>query len=140
MPRFRLDAIITKIKDGSLSSWDEVHAEYLDIVATLENEKALHAYLSLCSIEQKKTESMLAPLTSERWNSLIQEAIGISRYISDELFATKQKDYASFFRGITYDSKEEMRAVLNQIEEIELIKDRKNADTKRVSLFEKYKM
>ncbi len=140
MPRFRLDAIITKIKDGSLSSWDEVHAEYLDIATTLENEKALHAYLSLCSIEQEKTESMLAPLTSERWNSLIQEAIGISRYISDELFATKQKDYASFFRGITYDSKEEMRAVLNQIEEIELIKDRKNADTKRVSLFEKYKM
>jgi len=134
MPQAHLASLIEKIKSGTLGTWDKVHNEYIEIAGTLEEKKACHAYFAL-SILAKDTGSSLC----EQWDTFIEEAINISRYIKEQLFVTKQKDYASFFRGITYDNKEEMEAVLNKIENNPLIKDRDVDDAKRVALFEKYR-
>ena len=133
MPEKKLISLIEKIKNGSLATWDALHSEYVKIASTLEEDKAKHAYLSLAILTAN-----VGGLTSKSWNALIEDAIDISRYIKEQLFVTKQKDYASFFREITYDSKEEMEAVLNKIEENPLIKARDADDAKRVALFKKY--
>ena len=135
MPEKKLISLIEKIKNGSLATWDALHSEYVKIASTLEEDKAKHAYLSLAILSAN-----VGGLTSKSWNALIEDAIDISRYIKEQLFVTKQKDYASFFREITYDSKEEMEAVLNKIEENPLIKAIDADDAKRVALFKKYRI
>jgi len=146
MPKDKVADLIAQIKNGVLPSWEKVHARYIEIASTLEDEKALHAYFSLCKLaklvasKDDAKQERCERLEAEQWNTFLEEAIGISRYIKEELFATKQKDYSSFFRGITYDSKEEMEAVLNKIEENPLIKDRDSDAAKQVALFEKYRI
>ena len=133
MPKTSLNALIEKIKTERLKSWDEIHNEYVKILETIEKEKACHALLVLNKLLGKKIEK-------DVWNALIDEAINIRKYMEKQVFLTKQKDYKSFFREITYEDKEEMNAVLKKLEDNPVIKEAHKITEQYIPLFEKVRI
>jgi len=133
MPKTSLDVLIEKIKTEKLKNWDEIHKEYAEILRTTEKEKARHALLVLTKLVGQKIEKSI-------WNSLIDQAVDIRKYMEKQVFLTKQKDYKSFFREITYESKEEMDAVLKRLEDNPVIKEAHEVTEEYISLFERVKI
>lgn len=127
-----LDATLKNVKDGKLNSWEELHGVYKDITATYKTEKPMNAY---CILEKLNGDS----LSSEDWNEFVDKAIEIRQYMEVQVFKTKQKDYTSFFREMTYDNAKEMDAVLKKIEDNEVIKEAKEKSKEYIALFKKYK-
>ncbi|MGP1438611.1 MAG: DUF4954 family protein [Treponema sp.] len=130
MPKTSLNSLIEKIKNDKLKTWDEIHNEYARISKTIEKQKAHHAFLVLSKLLNKNIEK-------DSWNALIDEAINIRKYIEKQVFVTKQKDYNSFFREITYENMDEMNAVLKKLEDNPVIKEAKQKTAEYIALFEK---
>ena len=74
------------------------------------------------------------------WNSLIDQAVDIRKYMEKQVFLTKQKDYKSFFREITYENKEEMNAVLKKLEDNPVIKEAHKITEEYITLFERVRI
>ena len=133
MTKAHLNVLIEKIKTEKLRSWEEIHNEYIEISKTTEKEKAYHALLILTKLMGKKIEKNI-------WNSLIDDAIEIRKYMEKQVFLTKQKDYKSFFREITYENKEEMNAVLKKLEDNPVIKEAHKITEEYITLFERVRI
>ncbi len=133
MPKIHLNTLIEKIKTEKLNSWDEIHNEYAEISKSIEKEKAYHALFVLTNLVGKKIEKNI-------WNNLVDEAINIRKYMEKQVFFTKQKDYKSFFREITYEDKYEMNAVLKKLEDNPVIKEAYERTKEYTTLFEKVRI
>lgn len=133
MPKIHLNTLIEKIKTEKLNSWDEIHNEYAEISKSIEKEKAYHALFVLTKLVGKKIEKNI-------WNNLVDEAINIRKYMEKQVFFTKQKDYKSFFREITYEDKYEMNAVLKKLEDNPVIKEAYERTKEYTTLFEKVRI
>ena len=127
------NALIEKIKTEELKNWDGIHSEYVEIIKTIEKEKACHALLILTKFMDKK-------ITKDIWNSLIDESINIRKYMEKQVFLTKQKDYKSFFRYVTYEDEEEMNAVLKKLEDNPVIKEAHQKTEEYIALFERVRI
>ena len=135
MPRVDFQSLIEKIKNSSLSSWEEIHNEYMKVSKIIEEKKVLHAYCVLTSLGGSES-SNISKIT---WNDFIDEAMNIRQYMERQVFVTKQKDYASFFRKMNYDTREEMDAVLDKLEDNSVIKNASIITKEMLALFRKYK-
>lgn len=133
MPKTSLNALIKKIKTEELKSWDEIHNEYIEISKIIEKEKAKHALLVLTKLLKKD-------ITKDVWNALIDEAINIRKYMEKQVFLTKQKDYKSFFREITYENEEEMNAVLKKLEDNSVIIEAHQRSDEYITVFERVRI
>lgn len=133
MLKTQLIALIEKIKAEKLKNWDEIHNEYVEISKTIESKKASHALIILTKLLGQKIEKVT-------WNALIDDAINIRKYMESQVFLTKQKDYKSFFREITYETKEEMNAVLKKLEDNPVIKEAHEKTEEYIALFERVRI
>ena len=133
MLKTQLIALIEKIKAEKLKNWDEIHNEYIEISKTIESKKASHALIILTKLLGQKIEKVT-------WNALIDDAINIRKYMESQVFLTKQKDYKSFFREITYETKEEMNAVLKKLEDNPVIKEAHEKTEEYIALFERVRI
>ncbi len=131
--RSSLKDLLEKIKEGDVKSWQEVHQAYLEMASKYQDEKLLNAYFVLSKLQGR------LPL-SEDWNFFVERAVQICALIEREVFKTKQKDYTSFFREMTYSNVEEMDAVLKKLEDNVVIKESSEKSKRYVSLFKKYKV
>ena len=105
------DRIRSDIREGKLVSWKDIHKRYNDIWRRYPLDKLRHAYLSLCymlEVEQIGVSS---------WQYAIDEEIRIRKYICDQVYATRRKDYENPFRRATYRNEEEMMAAIGPLEE-----------------------
>lgn len=107
-----LEQLIADVSAGTLNSWDAIHARYEALGADYSRQKTLHALASLLEIKHIKAEQ-LKPELLKGW---IQEAVETQRYISAQIRKSREKDYINPFRKMTYDSQEEMDAVLGTLE------------------------
>ena len=71
------------------------------------------------------------------WNKLLDKAATIRKYIEEQIFYTKNKDYNNHFRDITYRNSEERKAVLGSVEDNALIIESKKDTEYYLKLFEK---
>ena len=133
MLKTQLIALIEKIKAEKLKNWDEIHNEYIEISKTIESKKASHALIILTKLLGQKIEKVA-------WNALIDDAINIRKYMESQVFLTKQKDYKSFFREITYETKEEMNAVLKKLEDNPVIREAHEKTEEYIALFERVRI
>ncbi|MDP6544854.1 MAG: DUF4954 family protein [Phycisphaerae bacterium] len=99
-------ALQEAIRTGSLDSWQAVHAEYdrlWDQYPRARRQHALATLLELLGIEQ---------LTGEAWADALDHAVTIQEFIAEQTYLTRKKDDENPYRRITFDTPEEMRAVL----------------------------
>lgn len=103
------------IVNGLLDTWDDIHKRYNEIWEHYPVDKLRHAYLSVryvYGVEQ---------LTYAHFKLIMKRAIEIHQYICDEVYKTREKDYANPFRRATFRNEEEMNAAMGTIETNEFV-------------------
>ncbi len=121
IPVNKLKQLIHEIKDGSIDSWDQVHLHYHDLSQAYLNDKLIHALSSLAEV----TETNPKTWDKEFWKKIFEEAIQTKKWICDEIYKSRSKDYANPFRLMVYDSIEEMNEVVGRLEDNSFINQQK---------------
>lgn len=116
MPEEYVDQLRKDIGNGTLNSWNEIHQRYNDLWADYQQEKLRHSYLTLLYLLQAAT------LSHDDWNATVDKAVTIQRYICEQVYLTRKKDYDNTFRNATFRNEEEKAAVVGRIEDISFVK------------------
>lgn len=106
-----LNKLRSDIISGKLSNWNDIHKRYDKLWDKYKAEKQKHAFAVLHMLFNTRT------ITKEIWDSFLEKAIHIQKFICDEVYLTRKKDYDNPFRKITFRNEEEMNAVIGNIEE-----------------------
>ena len=120
IPAKKLDSLRKDIVQEKYSSWKEIHAQYRTLWTEYEFDNCL------CALHVMKFLNDSDSITTETWNSSIDESIKIRSFIEDQIYKTKLKDYTNDFRAITYRNEVEMTEVLGTVESNSFVKSAKN--------------
>jgi hypothetical protein len=105
-----LEQLKGDIAAGKLKTWDDIHAAYDALWEAYPQAKQRHAMATLLALAGAKA------LTPKLWREALDEWLEIQRYVADQTFLTRKKDYKNPFRRMVYQSDEEMEAVLGSAE------------------------
>ncbi len=124
VPREKVESLVTDIRDGTIHSWDEAHEEYARLWVEYPLDKAQHAWGTLCSLLD------VADLQEPAFAREVARFMDTTRFIEEQVYLTRRKDYANGFRKATFRGEEEMHAVLGMPESNSFIKQTR-ADMER---------
>jgi hypothetical protein len=116
IPAQKVDQLRSEIRSGQLASWGEIHQRYEELWNAYPAQKQRHALgVLLLLLDQSQ-------LTPETWHAAVKEAVELQDHICEQVYLTRQKDYESPFRGITFRNPDEMQAVLGTAEQNSFVK------------------
>ena len=121
MPKGVLSQLISKIKDGSLIDWDQIHGQYSLLANEYPSWKVQHAFQ--CLLSAKGIAKKI--FDQNQWNKLVSEASRTRKWLSEQVFISRQKDYVNPFRNMVYESEAERDLVLGALEENSFIQQEK---------------
>ncbi|WP_185213519.1 DUF4954 family protein [Sphingobacterium mizutaii] len=113
VPVSKLDQLLQDLKDKKINSWDEMHKNYHHLSDAYIQDKLKHSLASL----QEVTETDTAEWNADFWNKLFDEALEIKKWICDEIYNSRSKDYHNPFRLMVYENEEEMNEVVGRLED-----------------------
>jgi hypothetical protein len=112
VPAFRVDELRRDIREGKLADWEAIHARYDEAAAAYEEDRFRHAWAVLGDY------SPAGPLGEpSAFDAACTEALRLSAWIKDQVFASRAKDFHDPFRGITYRNRAEMEEVAGRVED-----------------------
>lgn len=111
-----VERLRTDIREGRLNSWNDIHKRYGEIWKRYPHDKLRHAYLALGYMMRN------CDITSEEWKKAIDDEIRIQKYMCEQVYLSRKKDYDSDFRKATYRNEEEMLAAVGTIEDNAFVK------------------
>ena len=106
VPLEKVEALVSDIKDGSINGWDEIHAAYARLWAEYPLDKAQHAWATLCSLLD------VEELDEPAFTREVSRFMDTTRFIEEQVYLTRRKDYVNGFRKATFRDDEELHAVL----------------------------
>lgn len=115
MPTYAVTDLRARIGSGDLANWDAIHSEYDRLWAQYPRQKQQHALATLRLL-------LGNDLTPEQWDRVLEESVGIQRFIRDEVYATRAKDFENPYRQTTFDDAAEQQAVSGSIEDNDFVK------------------
>jgi len=98
------------IRAGRLDTWPAIHGAYDRLWERYPIDKQRHALAVLLEVFGAEE------LTAEVWSKALDEAVRVQRYVRDETYASRKKDYDDPFRRMVYADDAEMAAVLGSAE------------------------
>lgn len=101
---------------GRLTTWKEIHHRYDTLWDRYTLEKQKHALATLC--ELLGTDN----LTKKQWEAALNKAVDIQKFICDEVYISRKKDFDNPFQASTYRNAAEMTAAIGTIEENSFVK------------------
>jgi hypothetical protein len=107
------DLLRQQIREGKLNTWGTIHAEYDRLWENYPLDKARHAWSVLAYLRPEKNREG-AP---ETFKKELDRTLEIRRWITDQVFLSRAKDFHDPFRNITYRNKAEMEQVVGRAEE-----------------------
>jgi hypothetical protein len=110
MPTYAVSDLRARIGSGDLSNWDAIHEEYDRLWAQYPRQKQQHALATLRLL-------LGNDLTNEQWDKALEESINIQRFIRDQVYSTRAKDFTNSYRQTTFDNPAEQEAVAGTIED-----------------------
>jgi len=116
IPEKDVNILCTEIGSGNLNTWEDIHQRYDDLWKQYPFEKQKHALATLCSISGVNT------LSKEEWVLALQKAVDIQKYICEQVYITRKKDFDNPFRQSTYRNAAEMEASIGTIEDNKFVK------------------
>ncbi|MEO6844279.1 MAG: DUF4954 family protein [Ginsengibacter sp.] len=119
IPVSDVNKLKAKIKDYKINTWSEVHDFYVQAGDDYEKNKLIHAFSSLCEIENITSRQF----TPEFFIGLLQRAVVTKTWMSKGIYESRAKDYTNPFRKMVYESKDEMDTVIGKIEDNHFIQD-----------------
>jgi hypothetical protein len=111
MEKADVDKLRSDIGSGKFKSWKEIHGRYDDLWTKYTVDKQKHAFATLC--ELYGTEN----LTKSHWESAVDKAVAIQKYIYDKVYSSRQKDFENPYRQATFRNMDEMKAAFGTLEE-----------------------
>ncbi len=113
VPVSKLDTLLQDLKDKKINSWDEMHSNYHQLSNNYIQDKLKHALASL----QEITETDASKWDGSFWSELFEEALATKKWICDEIYNSRSKDYHNPFRLMVYESEAEMNEVVGRLED-----------------------
>jgi len=110
------DAVCNGIKDKTLSDWPTIHHAFDRLWDKYPTDKRGHAFATLLDVMGAET------MTPDIWNSALDKAVEIQKYICEQTYQTRLKDFENHFRQMTYRNSAEMQAVIGTIEDNSFVK------------------
>jgi hypothetical protein len=111
-----LDTLCSDIGSGKLNSWKEIHERYDQLWEKYPMDKQKHAFATLCYLYG--TEK----LSQEDWKAALDKTLEIQKYISDQVYISRKKDFDNPFRHTTFRNKAEMKATIGSIDDNSFIR------------------
>jgi hypothetical protein len=108
-----LEKMLKQIKAGKIKSWEDIHHFYLKQAQNYSTEKLGHAMAAM----KKVSGFTLNKKNQEGFIRLLQESIEIKKWMVDNIFQSREKDYSNPFRLMVYDSPEEMNKVVGTLKD-----------------------
>ncbi|MFP3041382.1 DUF4954 family protein [Treponema primitia] len=115
-PAFRVDKLRAQIREGKLDSWEAIHKAYDEFWAAYPLDKARHAWGVLTYLRGK------GPANTGDFIKELDHTLETRRWVADQVYRSRAKDFLDPFRSITYRNKEEMDQVAGKAEDNFFIK------------------
>jgi hypothetical protein len=113
LPDVSVQTLINGIKDGTVTTWEEVHYFYLENGSLYKEQKLQHAFASLLEIKG----IMAADFTFEVFKQLLLEAVFTKEWMTKNIYQSRAKDYQNEFRRMVYENEQEMDEVIGRLNE-----------------------
>ena len=113
IPEARINELFADVKNGSITTWDQVHLFYDDCEGRYQLYKARYA---LYLLEQLYSRPM-SEFTPDIYENIISDVTVVSNDMYTSSVSSRAKDYTDFFRAMTYRNEAEMTAVLGTIDD-----------------------
>ncbi|MDR2739290.1 MAG: DUF4954 family protein [Treponema sp.] len=110
VPAFRVDDLRSRIREETIESWEAVHKAYDDFWAAYPLDKARHAWTILKFLRINAADA-------GGFVRALEHALETKRWITDQVYRSRAKDFQDPFRTITYRNKEEMDQVVGTVED-----------------------
>lgn len=111
IPKDDVDKLRADIGSGRLKTWKDIHDRYDKLWSKYTTDKQKHAFAILCELSGKEH------LTKADWKSALDKAVSIQKYVCEQVYITRKKDYDNPFRQATYRNMDEMKAAIGTIDE-----------------------
>ncbi len=116
IPAADVEQMKADIRAGELDSWDDIHARCDELYEKYTLAKRQHAMATLLALLGADK------LTADSWNAALDEVVDIQRYVCDQTYQTRRKDFENSFRQTTFENEDEMQAVMGTIEDNSFVK------------------
>jgi hypothetical protein len=116
IPEKDTDQLRKDIGAGRLSSWTEIHNKYDSLWKGYKLQKQKHAFATLCELLDAKD------ISKEQWISALDKSIKLQKYVSDQVYISRKKDFDNKFRQATFRNIDEMTASIGTIEDNSFVK------------------
>ncbi|MCL2382412.1 MAG: DUF4954 family protein [Treponema sp.] len=138
-PAFRVDELRSRIRQGDVDSWDAIHAFYDQMAASYPLDKARHAWEVYRYLKAKPAlggDGADHPLKdSSLFKKELETLIMLRRFIAEQVYFSRAKDYSDPFRAITYRNRYEMEQVAGTASGnsfVKLVREQANLDEERL--------
>lgn len=127
MTQKSVDLLKQRIKQNKITCWDGVHNFYNQQSQHYNTQVLQHAVNVFCTINKLKS------IENKTLIEVLQRSIVTKTWLTNNVFASREKDYSNPFRKMVYDTNEEMDRVLGKLEDNSFIKE----ENERLELFKK---
>jgi Domain of unknown function (DUF4954) len=111
MQKDDVDKLRTDIGSGKLKTWKDIHNRYDDLWAKYKVDKQKHAFATLCDLYEAEN------LTKTDWKSALNKVVKIQKFVCDQVYNSRKKDFDNPYRQSTFRNMAEMKAAFGTIEE-----------------------
>lgn len=101
------------IHSGEITSWQTVHASYKEWGDVYDQQKLSHAFTSLLEIENITGKQF----DQKKFAELLDQALATRKWMTEGIYASREKDYSNPFRRMVYHSKEQMEKVTGKLDD-----------------------
>ena len=117
VPEEKVFELNENIKCRKINSWDEVHSFYDDCATEYISQKARYSIYLLELLYSQRIEAF----SSAIYDDIVKDVTEVSNEMYTSAFSSREKDFNDYYRSMTYRTKEEMEAVLGDINHIEFL-------------------
>jgi Domain of unknown function (DUF4954) len=106
-----VDKLRSDIGSSKLKTWKEIHERYDELWAKYKVDKQKHAFATLCDL------SGAGHLTLADWKSALDKTVNIQKFVCDQVYSSRKKDFDNPYRKTTFRNTDEMKAAFGTVEE-----------------------
>ncbi len=128
-----LQKLIGQIHAGKVRTWEQVHLFYIRQGEQYALDKLVHALAAL----KETTGGSLRKKGKAAFGNLLRQSVATRVWMTNEIHASRAKDYTNPFRKMVYESPEEMDAVIGRLQDNGFIRQEKEAAKKYRAAIEK---
>ncbi len=120
-----LETMEKNITAGKISSWEDIHSFYIEQEKNYRSDKLAHAMAALMQIKKSSGRSENILTDKLFIKSLLQKSVEVKKWMVNNIYASREKDYSNPFRLMTYNSPEEMDKVVGSLKDNQFIRQEK---------------